>query len=282
MTLFPYKLHELLSEMQANAHLSSIISWMPSGNAFKIHQPELFEAVLLQKYFPRQTQINSFKRQLLYYGFDNLGDCVFAHPCFLKDKRHLCGQITHTNPTKSQREANASIPSRRVRGKRAKQALRQSLADKAKAEKNSKKGRTTPCSPVNQQPIASPQVGALPLAPPAPLAAPTSPLLSAPTSPLLSAPVMMNDAQAALSLQQMQMLLQGHNIPFLPSTTTAATPGAEFSTLLDALAQNKGLPLTNMFTMSYSKAGLHETSTRHAMPQPYGAMSSSRVGPPSA
>mmetsp|Transcript_45579 Transcript_45579/g.110458 ORF Transcript_45579/g.110458 Transcript_45579/m.110458 type:complete len:265 (+) Transcript_45579:56-850(+) len=127
MPLFPYKLHELLTEMQANTHLSSIISWTHSGNAFKIHEPVLFEEILLQKYFPRQTRINSFKRQLLYYGFDNLGDCIFAHPCFLQDKRHLCGQINHTNPTKSQREAKASIPSRRIRGKRAKEALRERL-----------------------------------------------------------------------------------------------------------------------------------------------------------
>jgi len=127
MPLFPYKLHELLTEMQANTHLSSIISWTHSGNAFKIHEPVLFEEILLQKYFPRQTRINSFKRQLLYYGFDNLGDCIFAHPCFLQDQRHLCGQINHTNPTKSQREAKASIPSRRIRGKRAKEALRQRL-----------------------------------------------------------------------------------------------------------------------------------------------------------
>ncbi|CAJ1933077.1 unnamed protein product [Cylindrotheca closterium] len=127
MPLFPYKLHELLTEMQSNDHLSSIISWMQSGNAFKIHEPLLFEEILLQKYFPRQTQINSFKRQLLYYGFDNLGNGIFAHPCFLKDKRHLCGQINHTNPTKSQREGMALIPSRRIRGKRAKHALTQRL-----------------------------------------------------------------------------------------------------------------------------------------------------------
>lgn len=276
MTLFPYRLHELLSEMQSNAHLTSIISWMPSGNAFKIHQPELFEAVLLQKYFPRQTQINSFKRQLLYYGFDNLGDCVFAHPCFLKDKRHLCGQITHTNPTKSQREANASIPSRRVRGKRAKQALRQSLAKQPKAEKNSKKGRVSPSLSVSQPQAASYSIGASPLAPPSPLKAPSSPLVS-------SAPAMMNDTQAALPLQQIQILLQGQDksnqywdrmtMPFIP-----ATNHAEFT--LSAF----GLPLTqigNMFPMNFSKAGLHEPSMRLAMAHTYGT-SNSRVGARSA
>jgi hypothetical protein len=147
MPLFPYKLHELLTEMQSSTHLSSIISWVPSGNAFKIHQPELFQEILLKKYFPRQTKINSFKRQLLYYGFDNLGDNIFAHPCFVRDKRNLCGQINHSNPTKSQREAKTSIPSRRVRGKRAKQALRHKLIETPSCQAsmiNSKAKNTSP------------------------------------------------------------------------------------------------------------------------------------------
>ncbi|CAJ1933075.1 unnamed protein product [Cylindrotheca closterium] len=147
MPLFPYKLNELLTEMQSNARLSPIISWTHSGNAFKIHEPLLFEEILLQKYFPRQTQINSFKRQLLYYGFDNLGNGIFAHPCFLKDKRHLCGQINHTNPTKSQREGKALIPSRRICGKRAKHALTQRLKVSrafTKAKNTSTKKKQTP------------------------------------------------------------------------------------------------------------------------------------------
>ena len=164
MPLFPYKLHELLTEMQSNAHLSSIISWVSQGNAFKIHEPELFEEVLLKKYFPRQTKINSFKRQLLYYGFDNLGDCMFAHPCFLKDKRHLCGQINHSNPTKSQREANTAIPSRRLRGKRAKQALRHKLAmAPSQVELLNEQTRTSPMPQVAQGFAALPAAPFLPV-----------------------------------------------------------------------------------------------------------------------
>lgn len=282
MTLFPYKLHELLGEMQANAHLSSIISWMPSGNAFKIHQPELFEVVLLQKYFPRQTQINSFKRQLLYYGFDNLGDGIFAHPCFLKDKRHLCGQITHTNPTKSQRAAHASIPSRRVRGKRAKQALRQSLANTAKAEKKSKQGRTSPSFPISMQVAAMSQVGASPLA--------LTVTLASPPSPPMPSPAMMNDVQNGSALQQMLLHAQDKpnqywnrlNMPFKPPTTPA-----ELTLSRLVLAQNKGLPLAqvaNMFPMNFNKVGLQTPSMRYSMPQPYGATSSSIMVqvPPSA
>lgn len=154
MTLFPYKLHGLLTDVQADPQLSSIISWMPSGKAFKIHQPELFEEVLLQKYFPRQTQLNSFKRQLMHYGFDNLGYGIFAHPCFLKDNRHLCGQITNTTD-----------PSKRVRGKHAKQALRQVLVKAAaKANKTSKKATKNQSLPATEKPASSLPVAA-PMAP---------------------------------------------------------------------------------------------------------------------
>ncbi|CAJ1956713.1 unnamed protein product [Cylindrotheca closterium] len=184
MSLFPYKLHELLTEMQSNDHLSSIISWTQSGGAFKIHEPLVFEEILLQKYFPRQTQLNSFKRQLLYYGFDNLGDGIFAHPCFLKDKRHLCGQINHTNPTKSQREGKALISSRRVRGKRAKHVIRERLeASAASAITNTKKeeaARTTESAPAF---IPSPD--------PLRSGGTTSPVLSVPLSlvPPLASPL---------------------------------------------------------------------------------------------
>jgi hypothetical protein len=127
MSLFPYKLHQLLTDIDANYPLSSIVSWLPSGKAFQIHQPELFEDILLHKYFPRQTQMKSFKRQLQYYGFDNLGDCIFAHPHFLQGQKHHCGQITHTLPTKSQKAAYATLQPRRVLGKSEKQALRNTV-----------------------------------------------------------------------------------------------------------------------------------------------------------
>lgn len=128
MSLFPYKLHKLLTEIDSNCHLSSIVSWMPSGKAFQIHQPELFEELLLHKYFPRQSQMKSFKRQLQYYGFHNLGDCIFVHPHFLRGQKNMCGEITHTLPTKSQKMGNAATTPRRTLGKREKRALRKSLS----------------------------------------------------------------------------------------------------------------------------------------------------------
>jgi hypothetical protein len=127
MSLFPYKLHQLLTDIGENVHLSSIISWLPSGNGFQLNEPELFEDLLLTKYFPRQTQLKSFKRQLQYYGFDNLGDGIFAHPHFIRGQRHLCGRIIHQLPTKSQKAGNHKMQLNKARGKRAKRTLRDAI-----------------------------------------------------------------------------------------------------------------------------------------------------------
>lgn len=101
MSSFPYKLHQLLTELENNDELSSIISWLPSGEGFRIHQPLAFENVLLKKYFPRQSKIKSFKRQVQYYGFENLGKGSYTHPCFVRGKRSLCGKIIHKLPMKA-------------------------------------------------------------------------------------------------------------------------------------------------------------------------------------
>ena len=60
--LFPSRLRRLLGDAEAenNQH---IVSWLPSGKGFKVHDPDAFTAKLLQRYF-RQTQFKSFTRQL--------------------------------------------------------------------------------------------------------------------------------------------------------------------------------------------------------------------------
>ncbi|CAJ1959520.1 unnamed protein product [Cylindrotheca closterium] len=101
MSSFPYKLHQLLTDIEDNEELSSIISWLPSGVGFRIHKPVVFETFLLTKYFPRQSKLKSFKRQVQYYGFDNLGRGSYSHPSFVRGKRSLCGKIIHKLPMKN-------------------------------------------------------------------------------------------------------------------------------------------------------------------------------------
>lgn len=60
--LFPTKLRCILDDAvtEGNEH---IVSWLPDGKAFKIHNPEAFTKVILRRYF-RQTMFKSFTRQL--------------------------------------------------------------------------------------------------------------------------------------------------------------------------------------------------------------------------
>ena len=106
MSSFPYKLHQLLTDIENNEELSSIISWLPSGNGFRIHQPIVFQELLLKKYFPRQSKLKSFKRQVQYYGFENLGRGSYSHQCFVRGKRSLCGKIIHKLPMKNVKKSS--------------------------------------------------------------------------------------------------------------------------------------------------------------------------------
>mmetsp|Transcript_26801 Transcript_26801/g.65162 ORF Transcript_26801/g.65162 Transcript_26801/m.65162 type:complete len:304 (-) Transcript_26801:102-1013(-) len=119
---FPYKLQQLLEAVENDKELSAIISWLPRGTSFQIHSYEEFEKKLLKQYFPRQTQIKSFKRQLQYYDFENYGDGLFGHPCFRKGHRRLCGQILHQLPTKSQKAIGGCGTTRplKIRGRKKK------------------------------------------------------------------------------------------------------------------------------------------------------------------
>jgi hypothetical protein len=61
---FPSKLYNLLEKADNEAELSSIISWLPDGNAFKIHKPDEFIQKILKNHFSTQTQFKSFTRQV--------------------------------------------------------------------------------------------------------------------------------------------------------------------------------------------------------------------------
>ena len=60
---FPFKLHQLLEEAE-DVGATHIISWLPSGKAFKIHDPAAFGETVMMKYF-KQTKLKSFTRQLV-------------------------------------------------------------------------------------------------------------------------------------------------------------------------------------------------------------------------
>ena len=92
---FPTKLFKLLEESEASGH-SHIISWLPHGRAFKMHDEDLFVQHVLNKYF--KSSLESFKRQLYMYGFKKIGtrfpDCgAYFHIHFIRHEQDLCSTI---------------------------------------------------------------------------------------------------------------------------------------------------------------------------------------------
>jgi hypothetical protein len=84
---FAYKLHILLCDMETKG-CEHIISWVEEGNAFKIHDRKIFEALIQPHYF-KQSKIASFIRQCYMYGFSKVergpNQGSYVHPEFCKD-----------------------------------------------------------------------------------------------------------------------------------------------------------------------------------------------------
>jgi hypothetical protein len=59
---FPWKLNQLLDDLESYGR-QDIASWLPGGNSFRIHNPEVFSKVVMCHYF-RQTKFASFVRQV--------------------------------------------------------------------------------------------------------------------------------------------------------------------------------------------------------------------------
>jgi len=91
---FPFKLHSILENSEASGQ-ESIISWLPSGKAFKIHKPKEFADAIMPQYF-NQTKYRSFQRQLYIYGFDRIKDKAsddygaYFHELFIRGASDLC------------------------------------------------------------------------------------------------------------------------------------------------------------------------------------------------
>ena len=86
ITPFILKLAQILDDPQHHR----LASWTPCGQAFAIHDPQLFAASLLPKFF-RHNNYGSFLRQLSFYNFNKLKTPIesvhkFQHPLFLRDE----------------------------------------------------------------------------------------------------------------------------------------------------------------------------------------------------
>lgn len=100
---FPKKLFTLLEQSDTDGY-SHIISWLPYGNAFKIHDEKLFEKYVLNKHF--RSKLESFKRQLYVYGFKKISKrCsnsgAYFHEHFLRSQQDSSIKVSRWNNTKS-------------------------------------------------------------------------------------------------------------------------------------------------------------------------------------
>eukprot|EP00529_Nitzschia_sp_RCC80_P020189 CAMPEP_0113491066 /NCGR_PEP_ID=MMETSP0014_2-20120614/27367_1 /TAXON_ID=2857 /ORGANISM="Nitzschia sp." /LENGTH=428 /DNA_ID=CAMNT_0000384851 /DNA_START=1595 /DNA_END=2881 /DNA_ORIENTATION=- /assembly_acc=CAM_ASM_000159 len=110
---FPWKLQQLLDDVdqsvqQQQASLSlqgsvgpspkwdDVVSWMPDGKAFRVHQPDVFAETIMRRYF-KMSKYTSFTRQLYIYGFSKIegGIChgAFYHTKFVRGDRESCFAI---------------------------------------------------------------------------------------------------------------------------------------------------------------------------------------------
>jgi hypothetical protein len=96
---FPWKLHRLLDAANEKG-IAGIVSWMPDGRSFKVHNRHAFEEEIMSHYF-KSSKFKSFQRSLNLWGFQTApssahkqGECY--HPFFLKGFPDLCPRIQRT------------------------------------------------------------------------------------------------------------------------------------------------------------------------------------------
>jgi hypothetical protein len=68
---FPQKLHQMLSDLEAQDGGADIASFLSHGRAFAIHKPRDFVKTVMPKYF-RMSRFSSFQRQLNLYDFQRI------------------------------------------------------------------------------------------------------------------------------------------------------------------------------------------------------------------
>ena len=97
--LFPWKLHDMLDAAEVNG-FTTVVSWLPDGVSFKVHDKETFTSLILQRYFD-QTKYKSFQRQLNMWGFERRNEYgpekgSYTHQYFVRGQQSLCCRMTRS------------------------------------------------------------------------------------------------------------------------------------------------------------------------------------------
>ena len=108
--IFPYRLHQILADAE-NEGLDHVISWVAGGKLFKVHSPDSFTKLIMNRYF-RHDRYKSFLRQLSMYKFTRVTDGPFrgayGHPQFLKDRIELSRYISRGDKDEDQQQGGQS------------------------------------------------------------------------------------------------------------------------------------------------------------------------------
>lgn len=89
---FPVKLYNILQEAETTPHLADIVSWLPDGKSFKVHEKDEFSKSILPATFGTNVY-KSFQRNLHFWGYRSIrkgpskGEC--SHPFFVRDSPEL-------------------------------------------------------------------------------------------------------------------------------------------------------------------------------------------------
>ena len=110
--LFPWKLHDMLQTVEREGQ-DSIVSWLPDGKAFKVHDSTTFVNDIMPRHF-KQTKYKSFQRQLNLWGFKRITKSTgadkgaYSHPQFLRGQKSLCRHLCRQNNASGSTSASAA------------------------------------------------------------------------------------------------------------------------------------------------------------------------------
>lgn len=97
--LFPYILHGMLEDVERIGQ-KNIVSWNADAKSFRIHDPDSFVSLILEKYLKKYvggiaSRFTQFRSDLLDWGFEEsvgsnrMGE-TYTHHCFQRGQPNLC------------------------------------------------------------------------------------------------------------------------------------------------------------------------------------------------
>ena len=107
---FPVRLYEILS----NPELEQIITWLPSGEAWTVVDPDAFTKTITPRYFRNQSKYASFMRQVNGWGFQRVslgpGKSAYYHERFIRGRPDLVRTMTRQAACSTSADSNINVP----------------------------------------------------------------------------------------------------------------------------------------------------------------------------